>query len=502
MKFALKQWRALACSGVFVLVIGCSASSQLATSREDSDAEYTAPWAGVAVECDQQLQPLANATEVGGTLRVPACVYRETVRLTRPIVLDGGGQAEIRGSEVWTEWRREERGWRSEATVPPFQYARRIECIADRCHWPEQVFLDGQPLEQVASTAQPGPGQFAIDSSSRHVILGDDPNGRGVEVTVRNRWIDVQSDGVTIQGFRMRAAANDAQLGAIGNQSHSAFVLQDNVLSDAHGAVVSLGGGSDLRLLRNDISRGGQEGVSGYQATNTLIQHNRIHHNNTEGFKPEWEAGGLKVVAYTSAVLDGNDVFANHGPGLWCDIGCRSITFSNNRVHDNSGGPGIFFEISEGAEITRNSVWHTSGSWPGIFVSSSSGASVHDNLVAWSGVGISVQLVERGDRPTSAGTGNHVANNSLLMPRPDSIALEWSQHGAGRVFEADANNRASGNTFWYPTDENGQPRFVWRTRFARLAEFATTPAGRDSYYLSSADRDHLLATRAVPPLPR
>ena len=76
---------------------------------------------------------------------------------------------------------------------------------------------------------------------------------------MRNRWIDVQSDGVTIQGFRMRASANEAQIGGIGNQSRSNFVLQDNVLSDAHGAIVSLGGGSNLKLLRNDISRGGQE---------------------------------------------------------------------------------------------------------------------------------------------------------------------------------------------------------------------------------------------------
>jgi hypothetical protein len=297
----------------------------------------------------------------------------------------------------------------------------------------------------------------------------------------------------------MRGSANEAQLGAIGNQSRSSFVLQDSVMSDAHGAVVSLGGGHDLRLLRNDISRGGQEGVSGHKATQVLIQHNRIHNNNTEGFKPEWEGGGLKVVAYTDAVIDGNDVYANHGPGLWCDIACRGITFSNNRVRDNLAGPGIFFEISEGAEITGNSVWNTSGNWAGIFVSSSSGANVHNNLVAWSRVGIAVQLVERADRPATAGTANQVANNTLLMPRPDTIALEWTQYGAGRLFEPDANNRASSNRFWYPNDENGQPRFVWRNRMASLAELASTPIGHDSRYLSTAERDSLLNARSVPP---
>jgi Right handed beta helix region len=450
--------------------------------------------------CATSLQSLVDRTPAAETLRVPQCVYRETVRVSRPIVLDGAGQAEIRGSDVWTDWRRDDRGWHSTSTLPPFNYSRKIECVNDRCHWPEQVFFDDRPLEQVAANARPGAGQFAVDAN-RQVILGDDPNGHTVEVTVRNRWIDVQSDGVTIQGFRMRASANEAQIGGIGNQSRSNFVLQDNVLSDAHGAIVSLGGGTNLKLLRNDISRGGQEGVSGYQATNTLIQQNRIHHNNTEGFKPEWEAGGLKVVAYRDAVLDGNDVFANNGPGLWCDIACRGITFTNNRVHDNIGGPGIFFEISEGAEITRNSVWNTSGNWAGIFVSSSSGASVHDNLVAWSSVGISVLLVDRGDRPASAGVGNNVFNNTVVMPREDSIALEWAQYGSGRMYEADANNRASNNAFWYPAEENGQSRFTWRNRFTRLSEFASTPGGRASRYLSSSDRDRLLAARSMPMTP-
>ena len=31
--------------------------------------------------------------------------------------------------------------------MPPFNYSRKIECIADRCHWPEQVFFDDRSLD-------------------------------------------------------------------------------------------------------------------------------------------------------------------------------------------------------------------------------------------------------------------------------------------------------------------------------------------------------------------
>ena len=36
--------------------------------------------------------------------------------------------------------------------------------------------------------------------------------------------------------------------------------------------------------------------------------------------------------------------------GLWCDIRCKDVTYSGNRVHDNLT-QGILFEISDGARI-------------------------------------------------------------------------------------------------------------------------------------------------------
>ncbi len=93
----------------------------------------------------------------------------------------------------------------------------------------------------------------------------------------------------------MKHAATPAQRGALNNGGYSNWTVQGNVLSDAHGAVVSLYNASDLRLLNNDISRGGQLGVQGSQATDVLVQGNRIYDNNTEAFSSGWEAGGLKM---------------------------------------------------------------------------------------------------------------------------------------------------------------------------------------------------------------
>ncbi|MGH9962583.1 MAG: right-handed parallel beta-helix repeat-containing protein, partial [Pyrinomonadaceae bacterium] len=267
------------------------------------------------------------------------------------LTLNGQGQAEIRGSQIWTGWAASGARWVSNNTVPSlptFQDGGRCLSGTDnRCLKAEQVFLNGQPLTQVS--ANPVVGQFALDGS-RHVILADDPASRTVEVTTRNRWINFNADGVTIQGFIMKHSGNEAQQGGMTIRSHSSIIIRNNVLSDAHGAVVSMGDGlgspgTDCQLLNNDIFRGGELGVHGGGLRNQIIG-NKIHNNNTEKFAYGWEAGGFKAAYDRDGIWDGNESYDNDGPGLWCDINCTNLTVRNNRVYRNKAG--IFSEISTG----------------------------------------------------------------------------------------------------------------------------------------------------------
>jgi hypothetical protein len=54
-------------------------------------------------QCSTTLQQLINAAAVNSVVTVPACVYRESVIVGKPLTLVGYG-AEIRGSDVWTSW--------------------------------------------------------------------------------------------------------------------------------------------------------------------------------------------------------------------------------------------------------------------------------------------------------------------------------------------------------------------------------------------------------------
>src|SRR5439155_18656602 len=125
----------------------------------------------------------------------------------------------------------------------------------------------------------------------------------------------------------------------------SNWTLQDSVLSDAHAGDIRLSGGTNVRVLRNDISRGGLDGINGDTVNQgALIQNNRIHDNSRNAFSLEWGAAGLKFTVLQNFIVDGNEIDHNNGVGLWCDITCVNVTFSNNRVHHNQW-QGINFEI-------------------------------------------------------------------------------------------------------------------------------------------------------------
>ena len=225
-----------------------------------------------------------------------------------------------------------------------------------------------------------------------------------MEVSTRDRWIDTQSDNVTIQGFKFWHAANAAETGSIGNQSRNGWTLQDSKLYYAHGGIVSLGGASNpntqTRVLRNEISGSGYEAINGYLNTNTVIQGNTIYSNNLSGFDSiNWAGAGVKVVAFSNLLIDDNTVYNNAGPGVWCDIGCQNVTISNNHIHDNQGAWDILFEISDGGRIFAMRCGTPPRARPPSTCRSSTNVEVHDNVLAWNKLGIAVNSQDRSESP-------------------------------------------------------------------------------------------------------
>ncbi len=468
-----------------------------------------------APQCSETLQQQMDQATDNATLHVPACVYREQVTINKPLTLIADPGAEIRGSDIWTSWASSNNNWVSTDTVPAF--STHGNCMAntqDRCLWAEQVFNDGTPLQHVASA--PATGQFAVDAE-RHILLGDDPAAHTIEVTTRTAWIVGGADNVTIHGFRMQHAASDAQNSAITPNGHLHWTIENNVLSDAHGAVVDIA--SYTQVLHNDISRGGDLGVHGGNGTDNLLQDNKIHDNNTDAFDTSWEAGGVKVAVEQNLTLDGNEIYNNAGPGAWCDISCKHVTYSNNQVHDN-GGSGLFFEISDDAKIFNNKIWengwqYSAWGWgAGILISNSSHTEAYNNVLAWNADGISIISIDRssdnGDPAWNNVVGDYIHDNTVVMTGDDPsaqnngqvYALGWLQTlSNGVLYTSSSDNRAANNGFWI-TDKTPQ-HFQWDSQdMSDLDAFAATPGGQGSHYLSDTDEESILTQAQIPLTPK
>jgi parallel beta-helix repeat protein len=421
------------------------------------------------------------------------------VTVTKPLTLDGQGEAEIRGSDVWANWSQSGSKWTSADTVPNMgadsQGAEYIDAF--RAAHVEQVFVDGTALTQVPTN--PNDSQFALDPA-RHVVLGTNPSGHTIEVTTRKYWILTGADNVTITNFTLRHAASSSQSHAIGNDNHSNFTISNSRLSDAHGTMLSFGGGdTHASAVNNTMTAAGDLAIGAASSGHARIQGNTIANSGYGGWNWQWQAGGIKMVGSSDFTVDSNTVSNNNGPGIWCDIGCHGAVYSNNKVSGNSG-PGILFEISDGARVVGNSVWSNGSQLAGISISNSGDTEIANNTVAWNSIGISVLSAQRSDSQQST-TGNNIHDNSIIMRNSDGHALDWLQYGSGKMFSPDGGNRGGNNHFWYPNGEDGSVRFVWQSGFGKLSDFAGTPVGKGSDYLSNASRDQVLASASIPTTP-
>jgi nitrous oxidase accessory protein NosD len=425
------------------------------------------------------LQAKVDAAPSGGTVDLPdGCVYRQQVTITKPLTLQGGAGVEIRGSDAWAGWTLSGGYWKSDRILPSFpQTDSPVECMPNtsRCKWPEQVYFGGK----------------------------------------------ASADNVTIQGFTMKHAANQAQSGAIMNRPSrfedggSNWTVQNSRLSDSHGAILSFKNATGYKVLNNDIFQAGQLGIHS-TADGGLVRGNKVHHNNTEDFSYRWEAGGMKFIHANDTVVDSNEVYNNKGNAIHFDIDCYDNTVSNNRVHHNAR-KGIQYELSFGGKIFSNVLWENGWATPssndgaGITLHNSSTTEVYNNTLAWHPDGIAVFAVDRAEGTKYDRVHDVYVHDNTVLGKNDAseaknhVALAWLAWQFNLLYDPANNNRGANNRYWYASPEGTLPRFVWKqTNYSRLSAFNLTSGEESGRYLTQSEKDALVASKGIPanPLPR
>lgn len=471
----------------------------------------------VGPTCEGSLQAKIDAASPGSEVVLEdGCVYRESVTVDKPLAIRGAGEGEIRGSDVWGDWGRDGPLWRSDRRVPDLSVPPNYRCegASRRCQWPEQVFVDGRSLAQVAS--DPRAGQFALDGD-RRVVLADDPAGRVVEVTVRERWMLGAAADVSVLGTTMKHAAGDG----LWNGGYPGWRIEGNDLSWAHTKNLSLTLGDSLVAEDNNLHDAGQMGMNSNDAE-IRIAGNRIHHNGTEGFDPGWAAGGMKIAQPRAAWILDNEVHHNGDIGIWTDVVSEEqavVEIAHNRVH-HQAEQGIRVEVTKNFDVHDNVLWENgwgkgdSYNGSGITVAGSHDGAVDDNVLAWNASGVVVVQQDREgpeEHPYNYVKNVRLNRNRIVQDEPpgslNHAAVVWNEgygataRGFPSPYDAAANNGGAEGRYWFDGPEGGTPRFKWKDRLEDLDAFNATPAEKNGRYLTDAGKDSLLEANSLPVAP-
>jgi hypothetical protein len=208
-------------------------------------------------------------------------------------------------------------------------------------------------------------------------LPGDvDPNTVGVDLAARtNALVSVHSDFVQVRGFEIRHGAQSQQQGQVDLKGEG-LLLEGNLIRDSEVGGIRFSAtktqtASPIVIRNNWVINPGNLGIGGGGTSDRLtpdnqnsltpgrspvmIEHNIIKNSNWAGFSPGWEAGGMKVLRLTGAVLRYNTVIGGSGPGIWLDW-----EHYGNRVEGNilRGvlGYGIGVEASPGPNVLANNL--------------------------------------------------------------------------------------------------------------------------------------------------
>jgi parallel beta-helix repeat protein len=453
---------------VFCAVLSCSAFAAQASVAQGV-VNAPCPAGAIAVMPGSSIQAAVDRAGPNASFCLKKGVHR--IQVVRPLdgqSFYGEGGTILNGSRPLTEFSREDDYW--VATGQTQHGQKHGECLktAPACDYPEAVFIDDKPLTQVLSKGEVTPGSFYFDYAGDRIYLGDDPTGHKIEATVGAFAFESLASNVLIKNLIIEKYANPAQKGAVHSLGAAGWTVENSELRLNSGAGVVIGNGA--KVLASSLHHNGQTGIAG-EGNDVVIENNSISANNIYGFDYKWEAGGVKLASSDGVVMRGNHVFDNVGPGLWCDIGCRNVTYEDNVVERNHDA-GIFHEISFGAVIRNNTAGNNGldadPDWfwgADILISASQGVEVTGNTLTVRSGGCGIMLIDQGRVTDSGGTyktrDNTIYQNTLTFegaPCAGGVS-DTSPDNANYSIITDGNNHFDGNVYRARTSKDA--RFPW-----------------------------------------
>jgi parallel beta-helix repeat protein len=452
------------------------------------------PQDAVPVPAGQSIQQAVNDHPAGTAFLLGAGVHRLAQvdplprnRFYGQLAPDCTRLTTLTGASQLTAFTRDgNRWWAPIGTAQQGQIHGRCEPGWGRCDYPNDVYVDNQPIRHEPDLNALGAGEYHVvrndvpgqEEDDPRVYVGSDPAGHTIEIATARYAFGPGAADVTVSGLVIEKYAIPPQMGAIGDQDPSGgWRVENNEVRQNHGTGVKVGAGSVVR--GNYLHHNGQQGF-GATGDGVLLEGNEIAANNYAHVDPGWEAGAMKVQQTQNLVIRGNCVHHNAGPGIWVDIENTNALIEDNTVFHNDQ-MGIFFEISQGGTIRDNRVGRNGRAntdWlygANIMVSTSENADVHHNDVEVDpAFGNAITIVWQ-DRPREGtqlppyrGNGSRVHDNEVTFLGGSGVqgAADDFVSTDPRKGEVFRTNSFDANT--YHATSVTAPHFAWDGNYTSL----------------------------------
>ncbi len=348
--------------------------------------------AGTAASPYGSLATAFSKAANGATIVLRGGTYHESVELPfykKLVVQNYPGEAVwLDGASTMTGWAQSGSTW----SVPwSYNFAHTVALSkgVDQTSWwvnpsypmagyPEQVWVDGNPLTQVGSASAVTTGKFYVDAGAKKLIIGTNPSGKKVEASTLQKAIVVHGAGSTLRGFGIkRYATTMNQLGAFSLEVDNLTV--ENMVVKDNATIGIFAWGNNLAMNRITVTRSGVLGIVLSAVNGATVNQSNISYNNSEYFKEAPVAGGLKTsgaknINVTKSLFQGN----YKSDGLWFDESSQQIKVAGNTFVDN-GADGIEVEISDTVKIVDNHF--VNNGWAGVRLFNTSHAEVWNNTI-------------------------------------------------------------------------------------------------------------------------
>lgn len=402
---------AVGLAGFFTLSIvgrGTAATSSAAVDATVDDTAYPVPSGAVVVAT-------TGSDLAAGTITAPFATIRHAVS-TAPagatIVVRRGVYREALGTivrrvtiqpypheQVWVDGSTPVRGFTRDASGA-WSAAGWNPSLCRTCHpdvlvtaanpaagLPDQVFIDGVPLTEVAARVQLRPGTFYVDAGRHVLVLGDDPTGHSVEATVLERAVQFNGAGAAGSvvrgiGFRRFSPRYTMDVPATLVVNTADVVLAHNTVEWSATRAVSVLAARAV-VVDNTFTHSGMNALHANTADWLVVARNRVTDSNEQRWSIApthlGQIAGIKLTTTQHAVVRDNVFAGNHCNGIWYDLQSYDGTIVNNIVTDNDG-IGIEYESSAHGLIAGNVV--AANGKAGVKISGSTFVDVVNNSIA------------------------------------------------------------------------------------------------------------------------